>query len=83
MSRGKIIRVSESFWGILDKGHETMNRALEKSGKKITFIDYSEILAKTMRDDLDIINKPIVLPVPRGKRRTKLRKLDELHKFNF
>ena len=72
----KVIKVSDNFWKILDQGHKNINKALNKSlgNKKITFIDYSDMIANTLKDDLENANRNVLLPIPRGRTRVKLKK---------
>jgi len=72
----KVIKVSDNFWKILEEGHKNLNSVLYRTTKKkTTFIDYTDILAMTIGEDLRQANKNIILPIPKGRSKIKLKKL--------
>lgn len=67
MPNGSVIRVDEKFEKVLKDGHDKMQ---EKINKKITFMDYTEFLAKVLRRDIKIIipETMTVRPIKKGRR---------------
>lgn len=73
-SKAVKIWVSASFDALIRDGHAKMNQILiERYGKDMTFIDYTDFLATVMGSTAIIpVSKEMLQPIKRGKSSNKI-----------